>query len=334
LFYAMNLSPGHPWTQHILGEYQQAVKLGFSGIHLDQYGFAKESRASDGSLVDLAQCFPALINDATALVRQVRPDAGVIFNCVNNWPVQAVANTDQEAVYIEVWPPHNRYRDLVELIRHGQELSRGKQVILAAYLGLLKEPQDRQAIAGTLLMSAAIAACGGFHLLIGEQRGILTEGYYVRHATMGTALYQALRRHYDFVTRYQDLLADPALEDLSTSHIGGINEEFQLAGAEHSSMALPGTVWTILRRRPGQVILHLINLLGLTDTLWNAPQPQPAPTALALLLPRVPQVQSASAASPEQPRLVPLAPEPAGRHLRVLLPELQLWTMVLIETDT
>ncbi|MBI3961657.1 MAG: hypothetical protein HY335_02810 [Deinococcus sp.] len=335
LFYAMNLTPGHPWTQHILGQYQEAARLGFDGIHLDQYGFAKESCASDGSLVNLASCFPALINSAAARVRQVRPDAGIIFNCVNNWPVHTVANTDQEAVYIEVWPPHDRYRDLAELIRRGRELAKGKQVILAAYLGFLKEPrQEQRATTGALLTSAAIAACGGFHLLVGEQRGILTEGYYVRHATMQPALYAALRRHYDFITRYQDLLADPALEDLSTSHIGGINEEFRLEGAEHSPMALPGTVWTILRRRPGQVMLHLINLRGLTDTLWNSPQPLPRPMALTLLLPRVPEVRTVSAASPEQPRLMSLATEAAGRHLRVRLPELRLWTMVLIETSS
>lgn len=57
------------------------------------------------------------------------PEGGVIFNAVNNWPMEAVAQTGQDAVYIEVWPPNDRYRDLYTLIAQARRCS-GKPVVL------------------------------------------------------------------------------------------------------------------------------------------------------------------------------------------------------------
>lgn len=131
--YYMNVSQDCGWSAHILEEYRQAIALGFSGIHMDTYGFPKQVWDGEGHPVDLAQALSGLIDRAAEIVRREDPDSGVIFNAVNNWPMEAVAKTRQDAVYIEVWPPNERYQDLYTLIRQAR-LCSGKQVVLAAYL--------------------------------------------------------------------------------------------------------------------------------------------------------------------------------------------------------
>src|SRR6266540_3573467 len=90
LFYIMNIAPGSPWVPLIVEEFAQAVRtLDFDGIHLDQYGFPKTARTASGELVDLSTHFPPLIDAARAAVVAAKPSAGVIFNAVGNWPIEA-----------------------------------------------------------------------------------------------------------------------------------------------------------------------------------------------------------------------------------------------------
>src|SRR5262249_33110544 len=160
-------------------EFAHAVhELGFDGIHLDQYGFPRTARTATGELVDLAEHFPPLIDAARAAVVSERPDAGVIFNAVGNWPIETVAATTQDVIYLEVWPPDESYNDLRRLIGAARRLSGGKQVILAAYLSPFAQAGAAtlpQAEAAALLATAAIAAAGGSHLLLGERDGILCD---------------------------------------------------------------------------------------------------------------------------------------------------------------
>ncbi len=144
-----------------------------------------------------------------------RPQAGVIFNAVENWPIAAVAPTTQDTVYIEVWPPDVTYNDLYRLIHEGKRLSNGKQVILAAYLSPFATADDAtlpQAEAAAFLATAAIAASGGSHLLLGEHDGILCDPYYPKYATMRPGCAAQMRAYYDFIVRYEELLIAPDVQ--------------------------------------------------------------------------------------------------------------------------
>src|SRR5690606_18820244 len=119
-FYITDLRPGG-WRQHILGEFEAAVShLHFDGIHMDQYGFPKLAYDSAGNMVDVSAEFGSLIDEAAERVSQVRKGAAVIFNTVNDWPLDRVAYADQAAIYIEVWSPNDAYRDLVALVRRAR----------------------------------------------------------------------------------------------------------------------------------------------------------------------------------------------------------------------
>ena len=118
--YYMNIAPSCGWSEHILAEFRKAVAFGFSGIHMDTYGFPKQVWDAERRPVELTDALPKLIDRAAEAVRKEDSAAGVIFNAVNNWPMEAVAGTKQDAVYIEVWPPNDCYYDLYTLIREAR----------------------------------------------------------------------------------------------------------------------------------------------------------------------------------------------------------------------
>lgn len=107
--YYMNVAASCGWAKHIVEEFRSAVRFGFSGIHMDTYGFPKRIWDAEHRPVELADEFPHLIDAAAQAVREEAADGGVIFNAVNNWPTETVAAAAQDAVYIEVWPPHDTY---------------------------------------------------------------------------------------------------------------------------------------------------------------------------------------------------------------------------------
>src|SRR5262249_23413817 len=278
LFYIMNIAPGSPWVPLIIAEFARAVReLEYDGIHLDQYGFPKTARTAAGELVDLSEHFPALIDAARAAVVAERPDAGVIFNAVGNWPIETVAPTTQDVIYIEVWPPDESYNDLRRLITEARRLSDGmRSVILAAYLSPFAADSTAtlpQAEAAALLASAAIAACGGSHLLLGECNGLLCDPYYPKYATMRPDFAAQMRTYYDFLVRYEEWLIGPELQDCHAD----AGPHCHLAGIPLSGQAAAGAVWCTARRKPGYHVIHLINLVDQDDIAWNAPRTPPAP---------------------------------------------------------
>jgi dextranase len=169
----MNPAAESPWRAHLLREFEQVLEqTAFDGVHVDQYGDPKEGYDAQDRRVDLALVFPDFIRASKEVVQRHRGKRGtVIFNAVGNWPIETVAPSDQDVVYIEVWPPHTTYEDLHRLIVAGQRLSGGKPVVLAAYLDPAWCPNVR-------LTDAVIFASGGFHIELGERRGMLADPYF------------------------------------------------------------------------------------------------------------------------------------------------------------
>lgn len=250
----MDPSPGSPWRRLLLQQYELAIRdIGFRGIHMDQYGGPRLAYRHDGSPVRLRRVFPGLIDEAAARVRDFDPQARVIFNNVKAWPLAETAQADQAALYIEVWPPHTRFADLVELIRQARSLSPHRQVILAAYVKPLcgraerEQANQEQAENAALLTSAIIHAAGGFHLFLGEGGTGLCHAYYPQHARLRPRLLEALRRQYDHITRYSHrLFQGPAL---------------------WREAPQPGSVWEVRHA----AARHRLDLTALSRGEWNVP---------------------------------------------------------------
>lgn len=273
--YYMNISDGNGWVAHILGEYKKAMKLGFSGIHMDTYGFPKRVWNKDGCAVDLANEFTGLINRAAEIVRIEDENGGVIFNAVNNWPMEAVAKSEQDSMYIEVWPPHDTYQDLYTLVRDARICS-GKNVILAAYLKPFQFVDVASAERSFRLAWAVVCASGGTQLVLGEYKSLLKDSYYVNYAKLEQNFLPVVQKNCDFLVRYGDLLYNDKGTDISKTASGGINEDicFESENCNFSTDGKEDTVWTIIRESEKRVTFHLINLKG-NNSLWNEGKQEP-----------------------------------------------------------
>jgi dextranase len=344
LFYIMNIHADNPWRAQILTEMARAVReVPFDGLHLDQYGFPKKEvfgPAPQRVPYDLAEDFPIFIDAARQTIREARPGTRVIFNAVENWPIETVAPTSQDATYIEVWPPYTSYRDLQQLILNAHRLAPEKQVILAAYLTPLKGAQEDNEVqlaeAATRLASTAIWANGGFHLLMGEQGGALCDPYYPLYASLRPEFARVMRNLYDFVVRYENTLSDLRLETIPANEL---QQRLQIPDYAVSATGEAGAIWAILRQMPDYLTLSLLNLSAASDADWNAPKP------LAETLRDVPielrvsgEIAGVYAASPDHDEGRPCAlayrleQRADSTWLQTTLPRLEYWSMITIKT--
>lgn len=371
-FYIMNISRHSLWSNHITEQFRQVIgQLGFDGIHMDTYGFPKRALAfsrGDGEepvpaagawasddrrklpVVELREELPALIEQTR---ETVGGEATLIFNNVDAWPMETTAAAPQDGVYIEVWSPHTRYRHLVELIASARRLGGGKPVILAAYLLPFKGADSEQALIeaehSALLATAVITSAGGSHLLLGEEAGLLTEAYYVDHATLRPAFLEKMRRYYDFLVRYSELFFDSALVDVTTSHLGVEFPDYSVDGVPVSATGEAGRVWVTVHESAERRVISLVNLIGLEDDRWNTGHaPAPPQSGLRVSARVLEGVGSIYTASPDSDSLrahrLPYSrhagfeeataarPETAdGEVYSVTLPVLRTWAVIVVE---
>lgn len=287
-FYLQDFGEASPWRSWIIGQYRQALtRIGFDGIHIDQYGFPKRARSRASGAwqeVDLADQIPGFVQEVAEQLRSLRPTGGSVFNCVNAWPVSELSPvTADAATYIEVWEPHTTYRDLYELVRHARTLRPDKAVILAAYLppfGGSDHPRPAGALHAFRLATAAIHASGGFHLIAGEGGGLLADPYYPRYGRLDRHEFDRVRAYFDFVVRNTELLHASG-PDIAWTHVGPTNEVITLDHPDltgYGAGAHPDTLWVLGRADHELTSLQLVNLRGLDSGRWDASQPAPPRT--------------------------------------------------------
>jgi dextranase len=339
------LDPAAPdWLDHLAADLKAAIdQVGFDGFHLDQYGYPKRAQRPDGAVVDVARSFSTMIGG----VRQALPQARLVFNNVNDFPTWATASAPQDAVYIEVWPPHVGYEDLAQVATRAKREAAGKPVVIAAY----QHVYDQVAAVGvgaadtaTGLTMATLLSHGVSHLLCGEADRILVDPYYVRNHVVAGSTADLLHRWYDFSVAHSELLYGADITDVTGSFAGSYNDDLDVsypdAPVEHS--ARPGTVWRRVTAVPDldgseRYVLHLVNLTGQSDTCWDSPRQRPGSPGRGRLrirrmgtaLPRV------SYADPDaQHRLIDVELTVDGDYVLADLPPPQLWQLVVIEAES
>ena len=342
----MNISQESGWSDYIVGEFRNAAEeLGFSGIHLDTYGFPKRIYAQNGARVSFDHAFLPLIQAAKDAVCSVNEDNGVIFNAVNDWPTERIAEGSQDALYIEVWPPHDTYHDLYWLIQKAKRLAPEKSVVLAAYMKPFQNAVEEASVAmaehAFCLANAVILASGGVQLVHGEEKSLLCDSYYANYAAIRPEFCQTVVRYADFLVRYAQLLYDDRGYDVSMTAGGGINEDV-VASADQvlfSADGRAGTVWMMLCESGNRLVIHLINLTG-NDTLWNTPKHEPQTVRdIRLTLRLDARVTGAFYASPDGESLlavnlpVETRSSAYGRIQELTLPELHYFSTIWIEWE-
>ncbi|OPJ65251.1 glycoside hydrolase family 66 protein [Clostridium oryzae] len=343
--YIMDISRENKWHDHIISEFYKVIKLGFDGIHMDQYGYPKEAISSiEGkrAIRNLREDFPNLINDTKSYIEEKGEKVSLIFNAVNNWPVETVARSEEDAVYIEVWPPNDTYQDLYNLITNAKKYASEKQVILAAYMRPFLEELNiplEQAENATLLTLATIFASGGFQLLLGENRGVLDDSYYPKYRTIENEEFiKKLRNYYDFIVKYEELLFDFDILDTSMVNTGGINGEYMIKAVQASPKIEADKIWSLIKEKPGFKIINLVNFKGIKNMNWNEPKEElPSKIeGIEISVITCNDVKGVYLASPdlEERKTVELnfsyVEGDQGNELRFTVPELNVWDLVYI----
>lgn len=342
----MNTSKDEPWYQHILSEYRCAVKeLGFQGIHMDTYGFPKFAWSNNKDRYSLARTFPSMIEAANDLVKEIDPKAGVIFNAVNNWPVEYIADTKQEAVYIEVWPPHITYHHLYTLIREAKYLG-AKQVILAAYMEPFKNMATKADVLAAetslLITNAVILASGGTQLVFGESNSLLCDSYYVNYARLEDNFLPKVRAYCDFTVRYGKLLFDRNAMDISMTAANGINEDIKMSVFNRpdimfSSCGEGGRVWSLVKESSNYTMIQLINLRNINE-YWNQPKYEQPEVIHRIQMDLLMDAEIAGVyyATPDMDSVAisidyTLVEKENGQHIIFEVPSLKIWDLIWIE---
>ncbi|GIO38247.1 hypothetical protein J41TS12_31080 [Paenibacillus antibioticophila] len=344
IFTIMNIEEKSPWRNHIIHEYKRTIEeVDFDGIHLDTYGFPKTGisklEGSDSTeVIRLDEQFPGFINQTRAELEKAKDDIGLIFNNVGNWPVDTVALAEQDAIYIEVWKPYERYHHIRQILRWAQYYGQGKPVILAAYLQPFRLDTPLRAQYSALLLTAVITAHGGYHLLMGENGGVLTQAYYVDHTIAEPAFLEQIRGYYDFNIRYANLLYNDSLRDVSMTHVDGDNLEYVFEGVNYSTYGESGKVWTIVRENDHLKTISFINLSNNEEDLWNEGKNKPNAVSnmkVKILLER--DVKAVYMMSPDQhlgrPQPVDYQITDAlrGKTLELTIPTLDIWSVLAVE---
>lgn len=349
LFFIMDISVGSDWTHHILEEFKSVITdMEFEGLHLDQYGMPKQAIrriAGKREVVKLNKLYPEFID---FLRTELGENVGLIFNNVSNYPTHTTARAKQDIVYIEVWDPASRLRDLKQLISDARNASH-KQVILAAYLPAFrpdKLAEVQQAEVGAILTMATIFASAGYHLLIGEFNNILADPYYPKYGQASPTFQDILQRYYNFIVMYRDALFSLDLVDVSMSYTGGINTDvvFRKEGVRFTPSEELGVVWTFVKEKDDALILHLVNLVGVDNDLWYDPKAT-SPTLLDKIEVDVElwqQIEGIYWASPDNETMrsqkliysvLPRGKE-GGDYIRFVIPRLMYWSTVYIKMQS
>ena len=321
------------WSAHFVADLAASVdRVGFDGFHLDQYGYPRVAARRDGTVVDVAGSFAAIIDAA----RDRLPRAQLVFNNVNDFPTWVTARSPQDAVYVEVWPPHTTLGSLACVASRARAVGGGKPVVIAAYQRVYTTAPTASADLATSFTMATLFSHGATQLLAGEGDRVLVDPYYVRNHVATPATLALLRRWYDFVVEHDELLLDPGIVDVTGAWSGGYNDalDVNFDGVAVSEDPVAGAVWRRVTQAGRYLVVHLINLVGQDDTAWDEPRRTVGAVGPATLRVRragaaVPRVRTADPDRSSRLRDVDVRID--GEFAVATLPEPHVWQIVTIE---
>ncbi len=190
------------------------------------------------------------------------------------------------------------------------------------------------------LQNAAIFASGASLIQIGDNLQCLAHEYYPnRSKSLTVSLRRALRRNYNFITAYENLLFDPDLKFVETP-----TESLHALSGQSLLTTGTGGILTIQRRRPGNPaydIIHLINLIGVDNDLWRdkAPTPQfQENLVFRYYTDNVDKVSGLFLATPDSEEGIPArqiaftsGSDESGGFIEFTIERLEYWDMIFIE---
>ena len=261
--------PSNPGWLDYYKEQQSLVyeHLNFDGFHIDQLGNRGQVYDYEGNSVSLPETFEVFLDE----MNQVTPEKHLVMNAVDQFAQENISQQAVDFLYTEVWSA-NSYSDLANVILQNNDLSNSeKQTVLAAYMNYdLANNTGQFNTPGVLLTDAVIFAFGGAHLELGEH--MLGKEYFPNNnLAMSPDLQERLRKYYDFLTAYENLLRDGGTWSSTSVNTGDGKAEFNSWPPQASKVAVASKSFE------KQKVLHFLNFSQATTMNWRDNEGRQAP---------------------------------------------------------
>lgn len=322
------------WQDYLIARNKDVYEVfDFDGYHIDQLGWRGSRYDYYGNEVDMSKSYRSFIN----AMKKAEPEKSLLFNAVGGYAQDEIAKAPVDFLYVEVWGaregdnPDMTYDDMIMLMRDNVSKSNPeKNIVLAAYMnynvssvGFVNKP-------GILLVNAAIFAWGGSHLELGEHY-LINEYFPSNNLQMRADLGKALINYYDFMVAYQNLLRDGG--EFQAVDVAFVDSDVQAARWP----ADKGYVATIGKKVGSKNIIHLINFADANSMVWRDPKGTQAEPELI----EQPVIDITVTSTPEKVWFAspdvnggvaqPLEFTQTGNQIRVTLPSLKYWDMIVVE---
>jgi dextranase len=260
------MNPGAPgWQRHWIDQYSAAVTaLGFTGLHLDTYGYPRAALDSNGSPVDMAPAYASFIDE----VRRALPGVTMSFNQVNGVPRSLEPPSSPSFRYVEVWPPNTQWRHLDALLQRSAGSSSPHGDTVAIYPPVWANDGD-DALRTAVLSQAVLTTLGANALVWGDRRGALCHPYYVNHHDLSPDHARRVLQWHLFGLRVRDLFKSGV--DTSWYELSDENAALNVTDT-HSVSPEPvgGSLYARVRRCVGWIVVSLMDLTGSRDGSWSS----------------------------------------------------------------
>jgi dextranase len=330
-FYLMNnRDPG--WQNYIYGRQGEAMaNFGFDGWHMDNLVVDHVVFDYAGNQFNLDDYNPEFINNAKAALGK-----RITFNHIDGSAVEQVAQSaNVDFVYSELWGSNAHYADFSRFVDNVRRFG-SKASVFAAYMNRGTSSGNFNE-ASVRLANAAIFACGGAHIELGDGGEMLRTEYFPENRVkMSASLRSAMWTYYDFLVGYENLLRGDTISSGTQATIEGVAT---------STTGSAGAVWVIAKKTLGYRIVHLVNLLNNTSTEWrdNAGTYPAPPTRYRLAVTMYytgaigggklwwasPDIKGGSATELS----FTAGSDGGGTYVKFTVPQLQYWDMVWLEIN-
>lgn len=333
------VDPGNSeWQNYIAARNQEVYDhFEFDGYQVDQLGDRGKLYDYWGNTIWLDSRYVPFLKS----MKSHHPGKRLVMNSVSKYASNQIAASGVvDICYNELWAGEADLMDLYWVIFDNNSASKNSlRTVFAAYLNYEygKNNWNKEFHApGVLLTDACIFALGGGHLELGTGGNMLCNEYFPNtNLHMSESLTDAITRYYDFATAYENFLYDtrrelsPTITSPSGHSLSVWNYQ---KGPQPRRIVIHGK-----ETNRGQMVYHLLNFTNTNSLSWrdiNADRNEPDFKGdITLLIDSDRMVSRAWVASPDNnacvPVMLPFSQE--GRTVKVTVPSLKYWTMLVLE---
>lgn len=252
------------WQDYYIKVHQELFSVyPYDGIQVDSLGPRGNRYDYEGNEIQLDNAYVPMLN---RLVEELGKK--VIFNPVSAYGMEPqLKAVDYDIVYMEVWPSDTpdfaAMKEKVDEIYRSNGGRRG--TVIAAYMNYDAPKSENFNTPSINYVNAVLMSSGASHLELGDT-GMLSSEYYPGNSMQITSgLAEDIRRGYDFMVAYENLLRGTGLEE--------VRDETFVDGRRTGSDFKPGNVTSFTKVKhqagePDREILHLLNFDGASHDSW------------------------------------------------------------------